>query len=144
MAAKDRQVGGEHYQRKLQPWDIIDEYGLDFYEGNAIKYILRWKGNRAEDLKKAIHYLEKELELIEVEDNEFYDVSDQIFNIDPTDTPFQSALNTASMEPTDAYETVKYNQWFTHTCCNCGKTYVVSPSVQHCPSCSAHVTYSPL
>jgi len=63
MAAKDRQVGGDHYQRRLQPWDIIDEYGLDYYEGNAIKYILRWKGDRVEDLQKAIHYLEKEIEM---------------------------------------------------------------------------------
>jgi hypothetical protein len=65
MSSRDRQVGGEHYQRNIQPWDIIDEYALDFYEGNAIKYILRDKGKRVEDLQKAIHYLEKEIELCE-------------------------------------------------------------------------------
>lgn len=42
------------------------------------------------------------------------------------------------------FDTVRDNQWPTHTCCNCGKTYVVSPSSQHCPSCSTHVTYTPL
>ena len=59
MKAKDRQEGGNHYQKhKIQPWDIIEEYNLDFWAGNAIKYILRDKGNRLEDLKKARHYLD--------------------------------------------------------------------------------------
>jgi len=31
-----------------------------------------------------------------------------------------------------------------HKCENCGTTFIVSPSIQHCPSCSAHVTYMPL
>jgi hypothetical protein len=59
MGSRDRQVGGTHYQKAIQPWDIIDAYDLDFYEGNALKYLLRRKNNRAEDLEKAIHYLEK-------------------------------------------------------------------------------------
>ena len=62
MSAHDRQVGGDHYQKEIQPWDIIDAYDLDYYEGNALKYLLRDKGDRTEDLQKAIHYLEKELE----------------------------------------------------------------------------------
>jgi len=54
------QVGGTHYTKhKIQPWDIIDAYGLNFYEGNALKYLLRRKGNRLEDLQKAKHYIEK-------------------------------------------------------------------------------------
>jgi hypothetical protein len=65
MSSLDRQVGGDHYKRlKLQPWEIVDACGLNFYEGNAIKYILRHKGNRIEDLKKAIHYLEHQIELL--------------------------------------------------------------------------------
>ena len=61
--ASDKQVGGDHYKKHLiQPWDIIDAYHLDFYEGNALKYLLRTKGSREEDIKKAIHYLEKILE----------------------------------------------------------------------------------
>jgi len=61
--ASDKQVGGDHYKKHLiQPWDIIDAYDLDFYEGNALKYLLRTKGSRQEDIKKAIHYLEKILE----------------------------------------------------------------------------------
>ena len=65
MGARDKQVGGEHYQRRIQPWDIVDAYDLSYYTGNAIKYILRDKTNRIEDLYKAIHYLEKEIEINE-------------------------------------------------------------------------------
>jgi hypothetical protein len=54
-----RQIGGSHYvTHKIQPWGIIEEYNLDFWEGNVLKYLLRKKGNRKEDLEKAKHYLE--------------------------------------------------------------------------------------
>ena len=58
-SASMTQVGGNHYvSHTIQPLDIIDEYGLDFYLGNSIKYILRDKDNKREDIDKAIHYLE--------------------------------------------------------------------------------------
>lgn len=63
--AREYQVGGGHYQgQAMQPWDIIDEYGLDFWEGNALKYLLRKKPGvaRVEDLRKAKHYLERCIE----------------------------------------------------------------------------------
>ena len=69
--AMSRQVGGTHYKDKtIQPWDVID--GLPhaeakgFYRGNAIKYIMRAgdKGPAREDYEKAIHYLEKLLEIL--------------------------------------------------------------------------------
>jgi hypothetical protein len=64
--AASKQVGGDHYKRhNTQPWHIIDEYELNFYEGNALKYLLRRKSDRKEDLEKCIHYLEKELEKYE-------------------------------------------------------------------------------
>jgi len=61
------QVGGDHYRQHegLQPWDIIDAYGLDFYEGNILKYLLRVKGDRLEDLRKCAHYIAKKIELVE-------------------------------------------------------------------------------
>lgn len=63
---KEKQVGGNHYRdHKIQPWDIIDEYGLNFYEGNVLKYLLRKKGSRVEDIGKLIHYAEKELSNLE-------------------------------------------------------------------------------
>ena len=67
-SAKDRQVGGTHYQKGVQPWDIISEWELDFWEGNVLKYLLRWKfKDGVKDLKKAKHYLEY---LIEREQDE--------------------------------------------------------------------------
>ena len=68
QASSSRQVGGDHYMdRGSQPWDIIEEWGLDFWEGNALKYLLRRKPgvDRSEDLRKAIHYLERAAERAE-------------------------------------------------------------------------------
>jgi hypothetical protein len=53
-----------HYQgNRFEVIDIIDDFGLTFNTGNAIKYILRAdkKGNQKQDLLKAIWYLEHEL-----------------------------------------------------------------------------------
>lgn len=63
-ALRNKQVGGTHYNRHtIQPWDIIDEYNLCFYRGNALKYLLRRKGDQGkQDIQKAIHYLEKILD----------------------------------------------------------------------------------
>lgn len=59
MSAYDEQPGGEHYRSmKIQPMQFCMENGLDFATGNAIKYIVRRKGDahkRKEDLQKAIH-----------------------------------------------------------------------------------------
>jgi hypothetical protein len=57
--AKGKQVAGTHYQKAIQPWDIISEWELDFWEGNVLKYLLRWKfKDGVQDLQKAKHYLE--------------------------------------------------------------------------------------
>ena len=57
-----KQVGGKHYNsHKIQPWDVIDEYNLPYYSGAALKYILRDKGDKIEDLLKAIHCLEHQV-----------------------------------------------------------------------------------
>lgn len=64
--ANTYQVGGDHYHgQAVQPWDIISMYGLDFFEGNCLKYLLRQKGNRLQELKKAKHYLAKKIENLE-------------------------------------------------------------------------------
>lgn len=52
----------DHYKTETgaQPFDVIDMFGLDFYEGNAVKYILRWrKKGGIDDLRKAQHYIEE-------------------------------------------------------------------------------------
>ncbi len=60
-AERAKQVGGSHYSsHRIQPWDVILVYGLNYWEGNAIKYILRRKGDaRLQDLEKARHYLDE-------------------------------------------------------------------------------------
>ena len=53
-----------HYQGKsFEVIDIINDYKLNFEMGNAIKYILRAdkKGNKKQDIEKAIWYLNHEL-----------------------------------------------------------------------------------
>ncbi len=67
--ARAAQVGGDHYRKhKIQPWDIWQEYGLNAFEGAIIKYLLRRKGSRLEDLKKARHTLDRLIELEEAGD----------------------------------------------------------------------------
>ena len=64
--ATDVQVGGDHYAKQsIQPAEVIQKLKLSWCKSNAIKYILRAgnKGPSTEDLKKAIHYLELELQI---------------------------------------------------------------------------------
>ena len=61
------QVGGTHYKFKdIQPWDAIHAWGLGFFSGNVVKYVARHREkNGVEDLKKARHYLDKLIEIVE-------------------------------------------------------------------------------
>lgn len=59
ILATDKQEGGSHYKTAIQPVDYIHANSLDFFEGNVVKYVTRHKKkNGAEDIRKAIHYLE--------------------------------------------------------------------------------------
>lgn len=54
----------KHYtQGRYECIDVIEDWGLGYHLGNAIKYICRsdHKGNKQKDLEKAIWYLEREL-----------------------------------------------------------------------------------
>ena len=58
------QVNPSYYSRGTsQVWDFIRDQDLGFHLGNAIKYICRagHKDSYTDDLTKAIHYLENEL-----------------------------------------------------------------------------------
>ena len=60
-------VNPAHYTcGNIEVWDFIRDQGLNYFRGNAIKYICRagFKSPQTEieDLKKAIHYLENELQ----------------------------------------------------------------------------------
>lgn len=67
-----RQEGGDHYAKhKIQPYTFITVNHLSFFQGNVIKYVVRYKDkNGAEDLKKIIHYCELEMEELRKENNE--------------------------------------------------------------------------
>ena len=66
MTANNRQIGGEHYRSAMQHWDLVYAADLNYYEGNATKYLARHrKKNGRQDLEKAIHYIDK---LIEIEE----------------------------------------------------------------------------
>lgn len=61
----------EHYNRgAFETIDVIEDWGLNFNVGNAVKYISRYKhkGKPVEDLRKAIWYLNRELSTLEAED----------------------------------------------------------------------------
>ena len=64
MSEKEMVNHPQHYQgNKYEVIDIIEDFDLNFCLGNAIKYILRAgkKGNKNEDIQKAIWYLNREL-----------------------------------------------------------------------------------
>lgn len=54
------QVGGAHYKDfAIPPVEFIHKNCIPFMEGNAIKYLCRWRHkNGLEDLQKAKHYIE--------------------------------------------------------------------------------------
>lgn len=54
----------KHYQgNALQCIEVIEDFQLNFHLGNSVKYILRAekKGDKIENLRKAIWYLEREI-----------------------------------------------------------------------------------
>jgi len=68
IGVRDVQVGGNHYaSHKIQVWDIVDDWDLDYYRGHVVKYTIRAgsKGPALEDLKKALHCLRKAIEVEE-------------------------------------------------------------------------------
>lgn len=60
MNANSIQVGGGHYKTKYEHWDLVLATGMGYLEGQATKYVVRWrKKNGVEDLRKALHFLNK-------------------------------------------------------------------------------------
>ena len=61
-----------HYDKGnplYEPYRVIREWGCNFNIGSAIKYLARYnaKWNPVEDLRKAIKYIEFEIEALEAE-----------------------------------------------------------------------------
>lgn len=55
----------EHYNKgRFEVIAVIEDWGLNFHLGNAVKYIARapHKGNMLSDLRKALWYLQREID----------------------------------------------------------------------------------
>ncbi len=77
MPANDGQVGGDHYKNMaIEPWDVVDTWPLEqqigFYRGSTCKYLLRMgsKDERLQEVRKAAHYIEKLIEVLQEEDDD--------------------------------------------------------------------------
>jgi len=72
-----------HYESgKISPLDFIEDKGLNFHLGNALKYIVR-AGKKdpsklVEDLDKAMFYLQRHIEKVD----ESYEIKDGVIDID--------------------------------------------------------------
>jgi len=65
MSALKKQVSGSHYKDyPIQPVEFLQRNELNYCESAAIKYVCRHREkNGAEDIRKAIHYLQLLLEI---------------------------------------------------------------------------------
>lgn len=70
-SASQTQIGGTHYRAlPIQPWEAMEawmprEAFVGFLEGNALKYLARWRSKGGvEDIRKAQHYLAKLVEVL--------------------------------------------------------------------------------
>lgn len=70
--ANEQQVGGTHYKggsrSGQQHWDMAWDFGLDFFQYQITRYLFRWrKKDGLEDLRKARHFIDKYIEVVEAE-----------------------------------------------------------------------------
>ena len=70
--------------RKYEPWDVIVDWQLDYLTGSAVKYLSRAgrkdPSKETEDLRKAIAYIEKRIEVLESRKSD--DSDDSIYELD--------------------------------------------------------------
>lgn len=59
----------KHYSKGIEPIEYIESWGMNFCEGNVIKYVTRapYKGKYLEDLLKARNYLDRLIKKAEKE-----------------------------------------------------------------------------
>ena len=65
----DYNVGKSDYAKhKIQPWDIILEYRLNYWDGDIVKRVLRTKGgeSRRLDYEKIIHICKERIRQIDI------------------------------------------------------------------------------
>ncbi len=60
MDVNEIQIGGDHYRKQYQHWDLVCDTNMPYLLGCATKYVARWQyKNGIEDLQKSLHYLQK-------------------------------------------------------------------------------------
>ena len=73
--ADKRMVGGSHYvEMGVSPWDVVDTWSVEqrigAYRHGVLKYLMRMgtKDENLQEIKKAAHYIEKLIEVLEERD----------------------------------------------------------------------------
>ena len=62
--ANSRQIGGAHYKKPIEHWDIVAIWNLDYFQGIITKYVMRWREKGGiQDLEKGLHSLAKYIEV---------------------------------------------------------------------------------
>jgi Protein of unknwon function (DUF3310) len=62
--SKANEFSPTHYAGDYQHWDLVAKIPMNYFEGCTTKYVARWRRkNGLEDLKKALHYLDKLVEV---------------------------------------------------------------------------------
>lgn len=66
MANNDATNPAHYKNKKIEHWDVVEDWRLDYLLGNCTKYISRYrdKGNPLQDLEKAAVYLNRKIELM--------------------------------------------------------------------------------
>lgn len=70
---RDYNVGNSDYSKHIiQPWTIIQEYDLNYWDGDIIKRVLRTKKgeSRVSDYEKIIHICKERLRQLREENDE--------------------------------------------------------------------------
>lgn len=75
VKANQKQIGGDHYKNMgVEPWDVVDTWSVEqrigAYRHGALKYLMRMgsKDENLQEIKKAGHYIEKLIEVLEERD----------------------------------------------------------------------------
>lgn len=78
--ANNRQVAGEHYKAGYQHWDWSRDIELNPMQYQISKYVTRSrKKNGLQDLEKALHFAEKELENVVAKMAKIATLTDEYF-----------------------------------------------------------------
>ena len=94
---RDYNVGKSDYAKHtIQPWDIILEYGLNYWDGDIIKRVLRTKEgeSRRLDYEKIIHICNERIRQIGAENDKVKDDDTSVFCPSESYEPAYSAKDT--------------------------------------------------